>query len=358
MSKNLNNVLAKYIHKDYYQKRKTFLQWDDNWSKPFFNFIFDGNRFDSVLDIGCGNGSFLAKCKTNNFTRCVGTDLATLDLGLIKKVEGVEYKNTAASELKFNEGEFDLVTSFECLEHVHEDEVDITLDKMFKFTKNFLCLSIAHRESGETTVEGVNLHLTVKPWHWWEKKLKERGYIFQKLEISDEARTYIILSKKPTLYCDLDSTLNDHYRRISRFTIEGSCDFTAANQMKEVMRDLPLPYAKESIDILKEEYNICIITARPYPNAYKITKSWLDKHNFYYDGIIVTRESIDKVKYVNTKDSLFIDDLSKKHESNPPYTILYDKTIEKLERRRINYILFKGDWLKVINELGFGKKLI
>ena len=41
------------------------------------------------------------------------------------------------------------------------------------------------------------------------------------------------------------------------------------------------PLLAESIDILKEKYNICIITARPYPNAYKITKSWLDKHNFY-----------------------------------------------------------------------------
>ena len=119
------------------------------------------------------------------------------------------------------------------------------------------------------------------------------------------------------------------------------------------MKDLPLPYAKESIDILKEKYNICIITARPYPNAYKITKSWLDKHNFYYDGIIVTRESIDKVKYVDTKDSLFIDDLSKKHESNLPYTILYENTIKELEKRKINYILFKGDWKKVMHKLGY-----
>ena len=160
-------------------------------------------------------------------------------------------------------------------------------------------------------------------------------------------------NNKPTLYCDLDSTLNDHYRRISRFTIEGSCDFTAANQMDEVMKDLPLPFAKDSIDTLKEDYNICILIARAYPDAYKITKSWLDKFNFYYDNIIVVERSIDKIKYLNDEDSLFIDDLSRKHESNPPYKILYENTIKELEKRKINYILFKGDWKKVMHKLGY-----
>ena len=160
-------------------------------------------------------------------------------------------------------------------------------------------------------------------------------------------------NKKPTLYCDLDSTLNDHYRRISRFTIEGSCDFAAANQMDEVMKDLPLPFAKKSIDTLKQDYIINILTARPYPNAYKITKSWLDKFNFYYDDIIVVERSIDKIKYLEAKDTLFIDDLSRKHESNLPYTILYENTIKELEKRKINYILFKGDWKKVMHKLGY-----
>jgi len=33
--------------------------------------------------------------------------------------------------------------------------------------------------------------------------------------------------------------------------------------------------------------------------------------------------------------------------------VLYNETIEELEKRKLNYILFKGDWSKVMNQLGY-----
>lgn len=163
----------------------------------------------------------------------------------------------------------------------------------------------------------------------------------------------IKLVRKKTIYCDLDSTLNDHYNRIKRFTVEGKCDFLKASTEEELLKDLPLPHAIDSLNILSKDFNIIILTARPFPNAQEITKKWLDLHNFYYDSIIVVKKSLDKIKYVDSPSSLFIDDLSRKHETNPPYKVLYQDTIEELEKRKINYILFKGDWKKVMHKLGY-----
>jgi len=154
------------------------------------------------------------------------------------------------------------------------------------------------------------------------------------------------------LYCDLDSTLNTHWKRIKKHTINGVCNYDLAFSREEILSDEPLEGAREALIKLSKDYKIVILTARPFADAFNITKQWLDNNNFYYQDIIVVNRSIDKLPYL-TKESLFIDDLSRKHENNLPYTVLYNETIEELEKRKLNYILFKGDWSKVMNQLGY-----
>jgi SAM-dependent methyltransferase len=358
MSNRPNNLIAKNIHKDFYKDKVGKINWTERWAKPFHKFIFKENNFNSILDIGCGDGTFLKRCKQNGIEHCVGTDIITVDLGIVKPVNGVRYFNIPASELDFPDRSFDIVTSFECLEHVHIDEVDSTLDRMFSLTKEFLCLSIAHRKSGEENSKGENLHLTVQDWEWWAEKLKKRGFIYSILDGSDidvyvpDERTFVIINTNPVLYCDLDSTLNTHWKRIKKHTINGVCNYDLAFSREEILSDEPLEGAKEALIKLSKDYKVVILTARPFADAFNITKQWLDNNDFYYDDIIVVNRSKDKLPYLS-KGSLFIDDLSRKHENNPPYTVLYNETIEELEKRKLNYILFKGDWSKVMNELGY-----
>jgi len=350
--KNTGNKLGKDLHRKFYTSAVGGINWTDRWSEPFYEFIFDNNNFKSIIDIGCGNGSFINKCANTSFTKCTAVDIITVELGEVIPNDSVNYINTAASEIELDE-KFDLVTSFECLEHVIEAEVDNTLDKIFSLSDKYVCLSIAHKDSGEFTEDGFNLHSTVKDWKWWKDKLTKRGYIVEVLKPSTKFRTYVIMSKRPILYCDIDSTLNNHYVRIKRHTKNGRCNFTAAHTREEMMRDETLPLAKESIDLLSRDFNIVFLTARDFPNAYNLTREWLEINNFYFDRIIVVKKSIDKIRYLKGDNLLFIDDLSRKHETNPPYTVLYYNTIKALEENKINYILFKGDWKEVLNELGY-----
>ena len=156
---------------------------------------------------------------------------------------------------------------------------------------------------------------------------------------------------KPILYCDIDSTINDHWKRIQRNTVDGICDWNKAFSKEEVMKDKPLPGVHKALEKLSKLYSIVFLTARSFPDAKNITKAWLSENNFVYYKLIVVNKSIDKIQYLQNKNCILIDDLSKKHERNAPYTILYEDTIEKLKENKIKYILFKGDWNEVLNEL-------
>lgn len=153
------------------------------------------------------------------------------------------------------------------------------------------------------------------------------------------------------LFCDIDSTINNHWERIQRCTTNGKCDFTKAFSREELMKDKVLPYSKEALQKLSEKYEIHFLTARPFDNAYGITKDWLDSNGFNYTSLIVVKSPMDKLKYVTEDGCLFIDDLSKKHETNSPYKILYWNVIKELNKNNVNYKIFRGDWRQTIKGL-------
>lgn len=149
------------------------------------------------------------------------------------------------------------------------------------------------------------------------------------------------------LFCDIDSTINNHWERIRRFTSNGSFDKLKAFSREEIMKDDVLPHSIDSLNKLSSKYEIHFLTARPFKDAYNITKDWLDAKGFKYKSIIVVDRSIDKLKYVTEPGCVFIDDLSRKHEIYPPYTILYWDVIAELNRHNVNYEIFKNNWLEI-----------
>tara|TARA_R110000803_G_scaffold210801_1_gene283814 strand:- start:521 stop:1000 length:480 start_codon:yes stop_codon:yes gene_type:complete len=151
------------------------------------------------------------------------------------------------------------------------------------------------------------------------------------------------------LFCDIDSTVNDHWKRIQRFTVNGTCDWHRAFSRDEILKDGVLPNAVESINKLSQKYEVHFLTARPFANAYEITESWLIQSGFTnYNSILIVDKSMDKLKYVTEPNCLFIDDLSRKHETNPPYTILYNDVITMLDHHNVDYELFKNNWNDII----------
>lgn len=346
---NKNNSYIKEIHHNFYSERK--VNWTDRWASQFKEFIFSDSKKESIIDVGCGNGSFIAECQAKGFKDCHALDIVTLDLGLVDIRPKITYHSVPASDLNLNGRKFTFVTSFDVLEHLHEEEVDATLDNLFSLCSGFLCLSISHRKSGEMLEDGTNLHQTVRSWAWWKEQLEKRGTLHKLLSNNTITRSASVWIPKPILYCDIDSTVNKHWKRIQRNTVDGKCDWSKAFSEAEVMKDEVLESSQEALRVLSSTYNIVFLTARPFTDAERITAAWLSKNNFVYSKLIIVKSSKEKIPYVTTPGCLFIDDLARKHETNPPYTVLHEDVIEELDSKKVNYIRFKGDWQEVLEQL-------
>jgi len=132
-----------------------------------------GLEFDSVLDVGCGNGKAVEV-----FTKAG------------KKVMGVEYSHWLfenwirqkfprqniiegdASDLPFPDNSFDLLFSSAVLEHLPEDKAIKAIQEAYRVTKKYFFGFI-----GYWIDERMKYHLTLKPKAWWQDKFERVGFI-------------------------------------------------------------------------------------------------------------------------------------------------------------------------------------
>ena len=153
------------------------------------------------------------------------------------------------------------------------------------------------------------------------------------------------------LWVDVDSTLNNHWVRIQKWatpSFPGSGIDRRAFTREEIMKDEPLPNAVETLKEFSKEWDINILSARGFSDAYFITKDWLDKHGFPYTSIGIVREAKDKIDILSSVEvDLFIDDLSRGQHFGPSYVELYNDVIQELDNLGINYELFKNNWLEI-----------
>ncbi len=118
----------------------------------------------SVLDMGCGWNEFAKLVKSSlPETRVVGADFSC---------PGADV-NCEAASIPFPDKEFELVTSFDMLEHLPECEVEKALEEMARVAQRFI-FSISYQDS-VTRWRGETLHPTVKPEEWWVSKIAKAG---------------------------------------------------------------------------------------------------------------------------------------------------------------------------------------
>lgn len=121
-----------------------------------------------ILDIGCGNGSFLDQMKELGWLT-YGIDVVP---GLLDDQKNIHLGS--AMEIPFADDEFDCVTSFDCFEHMLESSVPYAFSEVRRvlYPGAMAVLKIETAPSGSKGVNGEILHPTVKPLTWWQEKSK------------------------------------------------------------------------------------------------------------------------------------------------------------------------------------------
>jgi cyclopropane fatty-acyl-phospholipid synthase-like methyltransferase len=136
---------------------------------------------ESIIDIGSGWNEFIIQIRQLiNLTvegdavkfseeylgaflkfRFVGVDIACPGADII----------ASAHNLPFQPGSYDLIVSFDCMEHIPEEEVPLVIQE-FHRVANRIYLQVALTES-ETLIDDEKVHVCVKPKEWWLEAVRE-----------------------------------------------------------------------------------------------------------------------------------------------------------------------------------------
>lgn len=127
--------------------------------------ILEKWKAESIVDVGCGYNEFARSVREKMGVRSVGVDFACPGADVI----------CPAYKLPFSDAEFDVVTSFDMMEHLLPEEVDPTLAEMRRVSQRFI-VSISYQDSVNKW-KGQTLHPTVRPESWWMTRLVRAGAI-------------------------------------------------------------------------------------------------------------------------------------------------------------------------------------
>ncbi len=128
------------------------------------------NENCSVLDIGCNDGSFL---KSLNVKRKVG-----MDIDKKIKPKGIEFHN----KLSTIKGKFDLITMFDVIEHLDENEIK----KYIEFCKKHL------KKGGHLLISTLNISCPLNTMIFW----------------------YDLTHKRPIPYMDFKTYLKTYFKNV------------------------------------------------------------------------------------------------------------------------------------------------
>lgn len=72
-------------------------------------------------------------------------------------------------------GKFDGVICCDVLEHVPEEEIPAFLDDVFGYAEKFVFFTVCCRPAKRILPNGLNAHVTVKPYEWWHRQVRKRA---------------------------------------------------------------------------------------------------------------------------------------------------------------------------------------
>jgi len=128
--------------------------------------VLETLKFKSVLDVGCGPGYSVLKFLKNG-KEVIGTEVCKYlyRTALIAFMNNDLIVPARIQNLPFDADTYDLVYCTDVLEHIPEQDIDISIKELVRVAKKYVYVSVStvpaafHPELG--------LHETVKPKEWW-----------------------------------------------------------------------------------------------------------------------------------------------------------------------------------------------
>jgi SAM-dependent methyltransferase len=123
----------------------------------------------SVLDVGCGTGTWLRVFKDAGVERVLGIDGPNVDQKKLA-IDKNEFLVHDLREKLYLGEKFDLGVCLEVVEHLPADRADIIIQLLVDHADTILF-------SAALPLQGGQNHINEQPFQYWVKKFNERGFI-------------------------------------------------------------------------------------------------------------------------------------------------------------------------------------
>ena len=136
--------------------RKLWEQYGHGFLGEFYSKEIIDLKPKSVIDIGCGWNEFCQHMKDSGISNCVGVDCSCPGADIIASAHDLSLIDDKA---------YDLLVSFDCMEHIPEEEVALCFKEFARVSDRMfvqVCLS-THASS----IDDEPLHTCIKPSEWW-----------------------------------------------------------------------------------------------------------------------------------------------------------------------------------------------
>ncbi|KKL08487.1 hypothetical protein LCGC14_2575390, partial [marine sediment metagenome] len=146
-----------------------------DWEKKVGSNIVETLEIESILDLGCGIGSFLEGAYESGCNNLVGIELHIdrADRYIEEKMKPYIHYGDITIPLEL-EKTFDCCISVEVAEHILPEKSKQFLDNLTKYTDKYIIMTAA--PPGQRGTQ----HFNLQEKSYWIERIKKRGFIHQK----------------------------------------------------------------------------------------------------------------------------------------------------------------------------------
>jgi len=191
----------------FYQKlaKNDWYYMDNKWE--FDQAAKDILPFDRVLEVGCGSGSFLERLKNQGVKEIIGIDLNETALREAKK-KGLRVLKTTIEELaKYENQTFDVICSFQVLEHVANPRSFLNASIKLLKTKGRLIIAVPNSKGFLSEIRFPLLDMP--PHHITRWSIKTFLYLEKFLPLKIERYNFEPIAKYHKTWYTRNKLLNE-----------------------------------------------------------------------------------------------------------------------------------------------------
>jgi 2-polyprenyl-3-methyl-5-hydroxy-6-metoxy-1,4-benzoquinol methylase len=166
-------IIPQFVHEVEWNRNKISKYWDvfgnikpsnpwfsvkaSGWLLELVNNIINTNPLQNkqvkILDMGSGSGEFLEFLRKNTGCTCYGVDLSEERVSIAKsQYPNVNYFVGSTKDTGLKSSEFDLIISTQTIEHLLDEDLDLTFREMARLLKNNGTLLLTTRFEEDLTV--------------------------------------------------------------------------------------------------------------------------------------------------------------------------------------------------------------